>query len=335
MAITKDDTTFIKGLAISFMLWHHLFLRTDDYGVLAQNLSVFMKICVAFFLFVSGYGLTKQYSKISDKGFRATLSFVLTRYAKFFLAYWFCMILVMAVGNLCGYTIYDAYPEGRNIFKCLLFDVMGIFGYDSYLSTWWFNKLIIQLYLVFPILYQLVRNKWVAVAALLAILVIEQSSCVNVFCVVEGGVLTFFLGMLLAKWNFSMSNRWVELAVSLALIIALTIVRFRMPVIRYTIVDGFIVIAVVNVLMFVKEFYSFPILHFIGQYATIMYLTHTLIQILLGQWLFALKYAVVVYLSFMAISLLVAMFVSQLQKWCKYDLLQKWAVGKIRHVIEK
>lgn len=59
MELTKQDTIAIKGIAILLMLWHHLFLSTVEYGVCANSFSSIAKLCVALFLFVSGYGLTK------------------------------------------------------------------------------------------------------------------------------------------------------------------------------------------------------------------------------------------------------------------------------------
>ncbi len=67
MDLSKSDTAGIKGIAILFMLWHHLFLHSVEYGALTQSLAIVSKVCVALFLFVSGYGLTKQYSRLEKR----------------------------------------------------------------------------------------------------------------------------------------------------------------------------------------------------------------------------------------------------------------------------
>lgn len=159
---------------------------------------------------------------------------------------------------------------------------------------------------------------------------IEQTSCINVFCFVEGGVVTYFLGMILAKWDFKIPDRWIGLVISMLALLALTIIRFRVSEIKYTVVDGFIVIAIVNILMFVKKYYSFPVLHYVGQYATIMYLTHTLIQILMGPWMFSINCSVVIYGVFISIALLIALLVKQMQKWCRYECFKAWVVRQIQ-----
>lgn len=131
MELSKSDTAGIKGIAILFMLWHHLFLRTMEYGALTQSLAVVFKVCVALFLFVSGYGLTKQYSGLEKRNVRTTIQFLLRRFINFFLPFWFCFALVALIGNLCGYTFQDAYPATRNTLKCVILDFFGQMGYDS------------------------------------------------------------------------------------------------------------------------------------------------------------------------------------------------------------
>ena len=204
MALSKADTTAIKGVAILFMLWHHLFLNTAEYGALTQSLAVVFKVCVALFLFVSGYGLTKQFSGLEKHNVQTTIQFLLRRFINFFFPFWFCFILVIVIGNLCGYTFHDAYPATRNTLKCVILDFFGQMGYDSYLKPWWFNKMIIQLYLVFPFLYMVLYNRYSASLGLVAIVLVQlfaQRIPGNVFFIVEGGAPAFYLGMLASRFQ--------------------------------------------------------------------------------------------------------------------------------------
>ena len=168
MELSKSDTTAIKGIAICLLLWHHVFQDTADYGHLGIALGA-----VDLFLFLSGYGLTKQYAQLEKPYLRNTVKFLAKRYLKFFLSYWFCFVIIVAVGNLFGYGFTDAYPHSRNTLKCVVLDVFGQMGYNSYLRPWWFNKMIIQLYLIFPLLYLVVRNKYSAMAGIVAIVLMQ------------------------------------------------------------------------------------------------------------------------------------------------------------------
>jgi len=62
--ISLNDTSAVKGLAIIAMLLHHLFYTHSEYGEAVQQIGLVGKVCVAMFLFLSGYGLTVQFSKV-------------------------------------------------------------------------------------------------------------------------------------------------------------------------------------------------------------------------------------------------------------------------------
>ena len=64
---TKEDSNICKGIAICMMLMHHLFGSNDYNGYVIDFhpftegrivfLAVLCKICVAVFVFITGYGL--------------------------------------------------------------------------------------------------------------------------------------------------------------------------------------------------------------------------------------------------------------------------------------
>lgn len=331
MELTQEQTSAIKGLAILCMLWHHLFLDTLDYGSFVNGLAVLGKVCVCLFLFVSGYGLTKQFDKIEKHSIRNTILFVIRRYAKFFMSYWFCFIVVIMIGNLCGYTITEAYPQGRNHFKCFLFDLFGCLGYESYLSTWWFNKLIIQLYLIFPFLFLLLRKKVATLLGLAIFFVVEQFSLLPFFFVIEGGLVAFYLGMIFGQWGKEWKVRHLRVAFwgSIALVVALISIRFELPEVRFMIVDGFIALGVGVIISLIGGRYGFPILRFFGQYATIMYLTHTLFHRLFGKYIYSLPFAPLCFLLFLAIATIAVIVIQRTQLLCRYDKLQAFVLNKI------
>jgi peptidoglycan/LPS O-acetylase OafA/YrhL len=62
--LSLDESLIIKGIAICLMLWHHLFYESPEYGEIVFQTAKFGKLCVALFLFISGYGLTIQYNTI-------------------------------------------------------------------------------------------------------------------------------------------------------------------------------------------------------------------------------------------------------------------------------
>ena len=160
-----QDTNVFKGLAIMLMLWHHLFYIDnglyEDF-VISQNFKIilhtgqFAKLCVCIFVFFSGYGLAAQAE--NKNGIGNVWKFYKHRFAKLYLNYWFVWIIFVPIGIFVFHrTLADAYGT-EDITPRLLRDIMGIIGAHGYNPTWWFYSCIILLYLMFPLLYRLVKN---------------------------------------------------------------------------------------------------------------------------------------------------------------------------------
>lgn len=338
MELSKADTTTIKGIAILLMLWHHLFLNTIAYGILTHSLAVVFKVCVALFLFVSGYGLTKQYSQLEKPYFKNTIKFLLRRYVNFFLPYWFYFVLVVLVGNLAGFAFQDAYPTSRNMLKCILLDFFGQMGYNSYLKPWWFNKMIIQLYLVFPLLFLIIRNKflsWVGLALIIVMQLYAKSIPGNVFFVVEGGLPSFYLGMLSARCRVipeSNDRKWRLLLLFAGLLVCIGLTVLHVKVVK----DPYVAVLLRASMAFcvIVAYKSIgdkhiSVLEFVGKYATIMYLIHMLFIKLIPGVIYGVKYSVLIFVVLVAICLATAMLIDALEKLSRYDRLHVGIVKQI------
>ena len=340
MELSKSDTTGIKGIAILFMLWHHLFLHSTEYGALTQSLAIVFKVCVALFLFVSGYGLTKQYSGLEKRNVQTTIKFLLRRFINFFLPFWFCFILVVVIGNFCGYTFYDAYPATRNTLKCIILDFFGQMGYDSYLKPWWFNKMIIQLYLVFPFLFLLLYNRYSAIIGLVAIVLVQLSAKRipgNVFFLVEGGLPAFYLGMLASRFQVvpEMKKRTVRIAlgtvaVLLGALLSVLLLRYVKSPYPAVLVRAFLAACLVVAFKSFKND-GIRILGFVGKYASTMYLTHVLLIILLRKFVYYPGSPILVFLLFTLACLAVAMAIDWLERILRYDKLRMMLVSAVNH----
>ena len=338
MELSKSDSTSIKGIAILFMLWHHLFLNTMAFGALTHSLAVIFKVCVALFLFVSGYGLTKQFGGLEKRNIRTTVQFWLRRFINFFLPFWFCFILVTMVGNTCGYTFQDVYPATRNTLKCVILDFFGQMGYDSYLGAWWFNKMIIQLYLVFPLLYLILFNRYSAIVGLIAIVIVQllaKRIPGNLFFIVEGGLPAFYLGMIASRFRIIPEPRkkaFKNASGIVAVLIGVTLSILLLKVIRdpyqAVLIRALLALCIVVAFKAFEGSYSY-VLGFVGKYATIMYFTHVLFIVLLPRIIYYPKYSILVFVLFSIICLAVAMVISWLERVSCYDRLRLTIVNSI------
>lgn len=336
MELSKTDTSGIKGIAICLLLWHHVFQDTANYANLGVALGA-----VELFLFLSGYGLTVQYNKLEKPYFRNTVKFLLLRYLKFFLSYWFCFAIIVAVGNAFGYGFTDAYPASRNTLKCFVLDFFGQMGWDSYLRPWWFNKMILQLYLIFPLLYLVVSNKWSAALGLALIVLLQLNASkipVHVFFISEGGTPAFFIGMVFAKYRLAPSveggkHKIIAILVSASLSCGLMVLYLASGIQAYKAILVKSLMAAAIVCLYYYAFRSVRFLQFIGKYSTFIYLVHVLFIVLIPKVIYAPRYPILIFVLFFTLSFLSAWLITYLQKLVRYDKLQMFLVNKAKQLL--
>lgn len=163
--LTKSNSFTLKGVGIILMLVHHLFYIQyglyDDLHLfgdyyLVQEIGIFSILCVALFVFLSGYGLM-----VSVKKKEINLGeFYCHRFKKLYFNYWFIWLIFVPIGVFVfNRTFSDAY--GTHSYLKAVLDFFGLYnlvGGLGYNPTWWFYSCIIILYLLFPFLYRFLRR---------------------------------------------------------------------------------------------------------------------------------------------------------------------------------
>lgn len=204
--LSLNNTNVIKGVAICAMLWHHLFVGSLEFGTGVERVAASCKVCVALFVFLSGYGLTIQFEKRAfvdwKKKAKHVVCFLLHRFAKFYLNYWVIFLLFVPIGVFVfGRTPSIAYGGNTSAATSLMFDFLGFLGLNSYNITWWFNRLILCLYLFFPFLYWAMKSRLVF-PWMLALLYFDPGSILYPLRFVAHGLdvymITFALGICIA-----------------------------------------------------------------------------------------------------------------------------------------
>lgn len=155
--LTKEHTKIAKGCAIIFMIILHLFAHdewlyenngyTTIFNIGGTSIDVivssFGKICVAMYLFLSGYGLYKTY--IVNKGFTYKDSYI--RIKNLYINYILILIIFIPIGYALG-----VYKEPLTIYRFLI----NIFCLDFYYNSFaWFIRLYFILVLMFPFLVKI------------------------------------------------------------------------------------------------------------------------------------------------------------------------------------
>lgn len=154
-SLSKTDTSALKGIGILGMLLWHLFYAPNPCGVLFPSALRYFAIagdfCVSAFLFVSGYGLTVSYTHSTTGNVR----FILRRLLKFYVNFWFIFLIFVPIGIFCFHVPMDSSHSPVIVW---IKQIFAISGQESYNSAWWFNLLIITYYILFPLLFVLIRK---------------------------------------------------------------------------------------------------------------------------------------------------------------------------------
>ena len=97
---TRRKTDLVKGFAILFMYIHHFYLDPSRYEgfpiyfflgeEFVNKVAVFMKICVAMFMFLSGYGMYLSAQK--KQGEHALALYSIKRYIKLIFSFFFIFL---------------------------------------------------------------------------------------------------------------------------------------------------------------------------------------------------------------------------------------------------
>lgn len=290
--LARQDTMVLKGIAICAMLSHHLYacppVGAAPYSGVQLWLGVLGKVCVALFLFCSGYGLAANYkpqSLVDD------IKFVTKRLLKFYANYWVIFLIFVPISIFAfNRTFADAYGSEANIYWCLLKDVLGLQGWSSYNITWWFNRLIIVLYLIFPLLFRIIRIRPI-IALLLGIIMMRlefhlPTSSIDIYT----WQFPFVVGLVWRMYEdkFPWLSTWLTehkiiFAICSITIFVVAVILRMFPIIPHwsnTRMDAFLASAIVLLVISIIRYVPLVanILSFLGKHSMNIYLIHTFLN---------------------------------------------------------
>ena len=322
--LSLEEVNVLKGIALLFLLWHHLFFQQnglyDDIILfndfhLVNETGVLCKMCVAFFVYLSGYGLTRQAEK--REGLGSLGKWYHHRYLKLLANYWFIWILFVPIGVFVfDRTFADAYHS--QIALKLLADVLGIsnaFGFHGYNPTWWFITCIICLYAVYPLLYKLAKRNLFYILAIGLIISLLP---------IKSGASNMHPYMLPFTAGIAMALRPVQLSGGGKIIVLLSIpvlIAARLFLDFKFITDTLLSISFTCTILSISlsEIIN-KSLAFVGKHSMNIFLFHTFI---FSHWFKSLIYfqknPILIFLVFLAICLLISMML----EWVKSKTLYR------------
>lgn len=197
LSLGREESAALKGVAICLMLWHHLFEGARALGGWTWWWGRHGNICVAMFLLLSGYGMAARYGAALTEGafWKNTAACWAKRFRGLYLGFWSVFVLAVPMGVFCfGRGLGEAYgTAGLKTWARLAADFFAVGGYGSYNATWWFFRLIVACYLLYPFLQRgLGRMPWLWVLA--PLLVVDAA---------WGWTGTFCREWVLSRWLFA------------------------------------------------------------------------------------------------------------------------------------
>lgn len=207
IVISKDKTTILKGVAILFMILHHVFIK-EFYieqpeflsSRVAVRVQVAMKMCVGIYTFIIGYGFwyCKSYST----------RYVLGHIGKLLRQYWIVFfILILPISIWGGYFI---------DYKTLLLNLFGL-EHQYCLGNWYIYFYVYAL-LLLPLLRRWLEPDgfWrpivaVALFAIVRYLCAENRFVDNCFAYSQMLVVGLYCAktQILSRWGRHIKSRYI------------------------------------------------------------------------------------------------------------------------------
>ena len=317
MELSKSDIKATKGLAILFMLFLHLFCRTDINGLYNVSLTIngkpfiyylalFCDACVPIYLFCSGYGL---YSSNSKQSLNFTKNLI--RIMKLMVNYWIILIIFISIGFIAGKGELFPGSAGKFLSNFFLFS-------SSYCGAWWFLQTYVILAFLSPIIIKLV-NKYRCTLLISISLVVYLLSyiqhikhalyfgdnkiiilAINAVILVGSSQLSFIVGCIAVKHKIY--SRLYEKAHNLKLKNIFCLIGILLLIVIHSLYESMIIAPFTGIVfMFIfnlmnKTSSVQKTLNYFGEHSTNIWLTHMFFyMIIFPKLVFAPKYPILIF----------------------------------------
>ena len=363
MKFTKEHTMQMKGIAIIILLFHHCFLNaqrwaTVPYEKLAttkgwgyypisfapfsshtiQYLASFSKICVAMFVFMTGYGMWVSYESQKKK---TTMSNYIKK-----------RMVTLMTGFLIIFVVTEvlAIPTGRFIevyghdFRSVVYMIIDALGLAKLLVTplfcltWWYMSLAIVLIMSFPFVHSIMEKyQWVVVVASI---IVPRACGFGQSTDLFRYLLAYTLGMYFAQHDLlaRIKEKFMEQNVEgklLSLIVSLiglaVIIKCRQNAwIGWKYLDfwdGFaaMYVIIISYIYILNGKWIVKGLGFLGKHSMNIFLIHSFYRdVFFHEFTYSFYYAWLDYIVLMAISLVTSIVLEWFKKLIRYEKFIEW-----------
>ena len=363
MKFTKEHTMQMKGIAIIILLFHHCFLNaqrwaTVPYEKLAttkgwgyypisfapfsshtiQYLASFSKICVAMFVFMTGYGMWVSYE--SQKKKTTMSNYIKKRMVTLMTGFLIIFVVTEILAIPTGRFI-EVYGHDFRSVVYMIIDALGLaklLGTPLFCLTWWYMSLAIVLITIFPFVHSIMEKyQWIVVVASI---IVPRACGFGQSTDLFRYLLAYTLGMYFAQHDLlaRIKEKFMEQNVVgklLSLIVSLiglaVIIKCRQNAwIGWKYLDfwdGFaaMYVIVLSYIYILNGKWIVKGLGFLGKHSMNIFLIHSFYRdVFFHKFTYSFYYAWLDYIVLMAISLVTSIVLEWFKKLIRYEKFIDW-----------
>ena len=363
MKFTKEHTMQMKGIAIIILLFHHCFLNaqrwaTVPYEKLAttkgwgyypisfapfsshtiQYLASFSKICVAMFVFMTGYGMWVSYE--SQKKKTTMSNYIKKRMVTLMTGFLIIFVVTEILAIPTGRFI-EVYGHDFRSVVYMIIDALGLaklLGTPLFCLTWWYMSLAIVLIMIFPFVHSIMEKyQWIVVVASI---IVPRACGFGQSTDLFRYLLAYTLGMYFAQHDLlaRIKEKFMEQNVAgklLSLIVSLiglaVIIKCRQNAwIGWKYLDfwdGFaaMYVIVISYIYILNGKWIVKGLGFLGKHSMNIFLIHSFYRdVFFHKFTYSFYYAWLDYIVLMAISLVTSIVLEWFKKLIRYEKFIEW-----------
>lgn len=363
MKFTKEHTMQMKGIAIIILLFHHCFLNaqrwaTVPYEKLAttkgwgyypisfapfsshtiQYLASFSKICVAMFVFMTGYGMWVSYE--SQKKKTTMSNYIKKRMVTLMTGFLIIFVVTEILAIPTGRFI-EVYGHDFRSVVYMIIDALGLaklLGTPLFCLTWWYMSLAIVLIMIFPFVHSIMEKyQWVVVVASI---IVPRACGFGQSTDLFRYLLAYTLGMYFAQHDLlaRIKEKFMEQNVAgklLSLIVSLiglaVIIKCRQNAwIGWKYLDfwdGFaaMYVIVLSYIYILNGKWIVKGLGFLGKHSMNIFLIHSFYRdVFFHEFTYSFYYAWLDYIVLMAILLVTSIVLEWFKKLIRYEKFIDW-----------
>lgn len=336
-------SNIVKGIAIVFMLIHHNYcipevyinsgtvVLFDPFGeYVTTKISLWCKICVALFVFITGFGITRKCEYLCKQNFTVDIyiRLCMSRLYKLFFNYWFIFLLALIYSGITGKMQFSKSYSENYVMEFLIdwFGFASLLHSNTFNPTWWYVSLAVILIVTVPVIYFFYKKysyKFCICVWILSLIIGEM----YYYPISRYGIVAM-MGIIFADkyWfdnfityicNCTINKKMMILFFSLFIIIVSFYFTFKLNYF-YTVgvYDCLGVLGIISMLCILQENFLFiKFLKFLGRHSMNIFYFHTFIfYFWYNEFIYSFQYPVFITSVLLIICLFVSMVIEYIKK---------------------